>query len=349
MRKLATIRKIDDIVPIKGADFIELAIVDGWKCVVKKGEFKIGHAVIYCEVDSWIPYGIAPFLCKTDPPREYNGVKGERLKTVKLRGQISQGLILPLYLSRSERSWCLPPAWNYYPIKVSVGDDVTEMLGIQKWERPIPVELSGLVKGNWPDGIPKTDQERVQNIVNMYQFYKNSGYTFELTEKLEGTSATYYLDLEGEFHVCSRNINLKYSETNLYWRMAEKYDIKKWMHDLNLFGIAIQGEIIGEGIQGNVYKIKGNEFHVFDIYNKKDGDYINPEKRCELCLSMNLQRVPVIDTQFKLKHDIDGVIKFAEGSSILHKTEREGIVFKSNEDSSVSFKVISNKYLLGED
>ena len=349
MRKLATIRKIDDIVPIKGADFIELAIVDGWKCVVKKGDFNIGDVVIYCEVDSWIPYDIAPFLCKTDPPKEYNGVKGERLKTVKLRGQISQGLILPLFYSRSERSWCFPPEWNYLPIKVSVGDDVTEILGIQKWEKPIPVELSGLVKGNWPDGIPKTDQERVQNIVNMYQFFKNSGYTFELTEKLEGTSATYYLDFEGEFHVCSRNINLKYSETNIYWRMAEKYDIKKWMYDLNLFGIAIQGEVIGEGIQGNVYKIKGNEFHVFDMYNIKDGDYINPEKRRELCLSMNLQHVPVIDTQFKLKHDIDEVIKFAEGSSVLYDTEREGIVFKSNEDSYVRFKVISNKYLLGED
>lgn len=349
MRKLATIRKIDDIVPIKGADFIELAIVDGWKCVVKKGDFNIGDVVIYCEVDSWIPYGIAPFLCKNDPPKEYNGVKGERLKTVKLRGQISQGLILPLFYSRSERSWCFPPEWNYLPIKVSVGDDVTEILGIQKWEKPIPVELSGLVKGNWPDGIPKTDQERVQNIINLYKFYKNSGYTFELTEKLEGTSATYYLDFEGEFHVCSRNINLKYSETNIYWRMAEKYDIKKWMHDLNLFGIAIQGEVIGGGIQGNVYKIKGNEFHVFDMYNRKDGDYINPEKRRELCLSMNLQHVPVIDTQFKLKHDIDEVIKFAEGSSVLYDTEREGIVFKSNEDSFVSFKVISNKYLLGED
>lgn len=349
MRKLATIRKIDDIVPIKGADFIELAIVDGWKCVVKKGDFNIGDVVIYCEVDSWIPYGIAPFLCKNDPPREYNGVKGERLKTVKLRGQISQGLILPLFYSRSERSWCFPPEWNFLPIKVSVGDDVTEILGIQKWEKPIPIELSGIVKGNRPDGIPKTDQERVQNIVNLYQFYKNSGYTFELTEKLEGTSATYYLDLEGEFHVCSRNINLKYSETNLYWRMAEKYDIKKWMHDLNLFGIAIQGEVIGEGIQGNVYKIKGNEFYVFDMYDKKDGDYINPEKRRELCLSMNLQHVPVIDTQFKLKHDIDEVIKFAEGSSVLYNTEREGIVFKSNEDSYVRFKVISNKYLLGED
>lgn len=349
MRKLATIRKIDDIVPIKGADFIELAIVDGWKCVVKKGDFNIGDVVIYCEVDSWIPYGIAPFLCKNDPPREYNGVKGERLKTVKLRGQISQGLILPLFYSRSERSWCFPPEWNFLPIKVSVGDDVTEMLGIQKWEKPIPIELSGIVKGNRPDGIPKTDQERVQNIVNMYQFFKNSGYTFELTEKLEGTSATYYLDLEGEFHVCSQNINLKYSETNLYWRMAEKYDIKKWMHDLNLFGIAIQGEVIGEKVQGNVYKLKGNEFRVFDMYNRKDGDYINPEKRRELCLSMNLQHVPVIDTQFKLKHDIDEVIKFAEGSSVLYDTEREGIVFKSNEDSYVRFKVISNKYLLGED
>jgi RNA ligase (TIGR02306 family) len=96
MRKLATIRRIADIQPIEGADAIEVATVDGWKVVIKKNEFKVGDLAVYLEIDSWIPHELAPFLSKGQEPREYNGVKGERLRTIKLRGTTSQGLLLKI-------------------------------------------------------------------------------------------------------------------------------------------------------------------------------------------------------------------------------------------------------------
>lgn len=153
MRKLATIRRISELNPIPKADAIEVATVDGWKAVVKKGDFKVGDLAIYLEVDSWVPYELAPFLSKDKEPKEYNGVKGERLRTIKLRGQLSQGLLLPIDVAYDED----PPDYDHVFLE---GDDVTELLGIQKWERPVPAQLAGLMKGSFPSFIPKTDQER---------------------------------------------------------------------------------------------------------------------------------------------------------------------------------------------
>lgn len=96
MRKLASIRKIDELRPIPGADAIECALVGGWTVVVKKGEFAAGDLAVYCEIDSWIPVDLAPFLVKGKEPREFEGIKGERLRSIKLRKQISQGLLLKI-------------------------------------------------------------------------------------------------------------------------------------------------------------------------------------------------------------------------------------------------------------
>lgn len=150
MRKLASIRRVDGLRPIEGADLIECAVVGGWEVVVKKGEFAVGNLATYFEVDSWIPYELAPFLSKEKEPREYEGVKGERLKTVRLRKQLSQGLLLPI-------RHCFP---DQELSQFTEDLDVTDQLGIIKWERPIPLQLRGQVKGNWPAGIPKTDEER---------------------------------------------------------------------------------------------------------------------------------------------------------------------------------------------
>ena len=199
-RKLATVRKISDIQPIEGADAIEVATVDGWKVVIKKNEYKIGDPVIYCEIDSWIPHTVAPFLTRPGhPPKEYNGVQGERLRTVKLRGQISQGLILP----------CAKDIFQFHEAE---GLDVSDMLNIQKWEAPIAACLSGKVRGNFPSFIPKTDQERVQNLKKEFDgIYKD--YIWEVTEKLDGSSMTVYMK-DGEFGVCSRNLDLIEDENN---------------------------------------------------------------------------------------------------------------------------------------
>ena len=144
-RKMAWIAKIDKVVKHPEADSLDICTVGGWQCVTKLGEYKQGDLVVYVSIDSWIPHELAPFLSKGNEPREYNGVKGERLRTIKLRGTLSQGLILP--------------TTGKTPL-TGEGDDLTEFLGIQKWEKPIPAQLSGLVRGNFPDQVPKTDQER---------------------------------------------------------------------------------------------------------------------------------------------------------------------------------------------
>jgi len=153
-RKLATIRTIDDIRPIADADAIECAVVGGWTVVIKKGSFSVGDTAVYCEIDSWIPTSMAPFLSKGKEPRVYEGIAGERLRTVKLRGQVSQGLLLSL-------DDVIPGTHSF-----DVGADVTEYLGIVKYDPPLPACLGGIAKGNFPSFIPKTDQERCQNLVS---------------------------------------------------------------------------------------------------------------------------------------------------------------------------------------
>ena len=334
MRKLATLREIDEILPIEGADAIEVAVVGGWKVVVKKGEFKPGMRAVYCEIDSWIPTKLAPYLSKGKEPREFEGIKGERLRTIKLRGQLSQGLLLNLDLAL--------PFTNSFQI----GDDVSEVLGIVKWEKPMNAQLAGVCKGNFPSLIPKTDQERVQNLKSEIRAAFESGLLFEVTEKMEGSSMTCYL-IDGEFGVCSRNMDLKRDENNSFWKVAIEDNIENKMREYGVISDwAIQGELIGPGIQGNIYKLSEPEFRVFDVYNIQAGDYLKPVYRRDLISRMGLNHVPVITVGKDLgTGTMDELLEWAEGESVLAKTEREGIVFKQ-ENGGMTFKAISNKYLL---
>lgn len=337
MRKMASIRKIDELRPIPNADAIECAVIGGWTVVVKKGEFQPGDLAVYCEIDSWIPTNIAPFLSKGKEPRVYNGVSGERLKTVKLRGQISQGLLLPIEVAfpGSDREFW----WSQVDINVS------ERLGIQKWEAPIPAQLAGQVRGNFPTAIPKTDQERCQNLVKEIDAAIDAGLEFEITEKLEGSSCTMYLDLEGEFHVCSRNLDLKFDENNAFWKVAKKYDVENELRDTGAFGYAVQGELIGPGIQGNIYKLTDFQFRVFDVYNVQESRYLTPGERSEFVADLRLSHVPVINYRAKL-FPVQRILEVAEANSVLnYNQEREGIVFKEI-NGGMTFKAISNKYLL---
>lgn len=192
MRKLATVEVIKEILPHTNADALELAIVRGWQVVVKKGDFKAGDPVLYFEVDSWVPHELAPFLSKGNEPSEYEGAKGERLRTVKLRGEISQGLVLPVrefdgMLFVLPYGETIAHAGNMRP--VYVGDDVTEILGVLKWESPINPQLAGQVKGNFPSFIKKTEQERCQNCYDDMAFLDNhqhGGIDWIMEEKMDG-------------------------------------------------------------------------------------------------------------------------------------------------------------------
>ena len=163
MRRLATIRKIEEVKAIPDADKICAYRVDGWWVVDAINKYVVGDWVVYCEPDSWIPHSLAPFLSKGQEPREFEGVKGERLRTVKLRGQLSQGLLLPVLWDDElamEGGGSVVVNTEGYLRQVELTEDVSEFLGILKWEAPIPAQLAGQVKGNFPSFIPKTDQER---------------------------------------------------------------------------------------------------------------------------------------------------------------------------------------------
>lgn len=329
MRKLVTVRSIDSISPIEGADAIECAQVGGWKVVVKKGEFAPGQMAMYFEIDSWIPEHVAPFLCKDK--REFNGVAGARLRTVRLRGQVSQGLLLPLadaFLNCVE------------------DDDITEAIGVQKWEAPVSAQLSGQVRGNFPSFIKKTDQERIQNLKNELAAWANTT-AWEVTEKLDGSSMTVYLR-DGDFGVCSRNLDLKQDDKNSFWAMAVKLDLESKMRELGA-NIAIQGELIGPAIQGNKYNLTEHQFRVFDVFDINTFSYYDSGRRDEACVVLGLLHCPVLNEEYIIESGMDAMLLMADGLSELNeKTAREGLVFKCISDPDISFKVISNKFLLAE-
>jgi RNA ligase (TIGR02306 family) len=336
MRKMATIRKIDALRPIVGADAIECAIVGGWTVVVKKGEYVAGDLAVYCEIDSFIPTAIAPFLTKPENyPKVFEGVEGERLRTMKLRGQLSQGLLLPLGIGVYDTNAILEE-----------GTDVSELMGIVKYEAPIPAALAGEVKGMFPSVIPKTDQERIQNLSAELKEWLCSGLTWEVTEKLEGSSMTVYC-IDGVVGVCSRNLDLKRFEENSLWRAALKYDLEE---KLKIAGgnLAVQGELVGNGIQGNIYQMRDQDFLVYDIYDIDAGRYYTPAERKAFVEVFGLNHCPVLTKE--LEFDIETIadlLAMAEGKSVMGMIgcEREGLVFKCHQ-KQVSFKAISNKYLL---
>lgn len=354
-RKLARIAEISDIKPIEGADAIECAVVEnGWNVVVKKGEYQKGDVAIYCEVDSWIPHLLAPFLSKGNEPREYNEVRGERLRTVKLRGQISQGLLIkpssiPLNVYASVNDETGEP-YYFDDLVWEVGDDVTAELGIQKYEPPIPAQLAGDIKGVFPSFIPKTDQERCQNLFDEI-FTEHYDEAYEVTIKLDGTSCTIYRK-DDKIGVCGRNWELKETESNTLWKCAREQGIIDGLEKLGR-NLAIQGEVIGEGIQGNQEKIKGQKFFIFDIYDIDTGRYLNAHERysiggemfgpgCDPHVPIHVVGKVLKDNNFKT---IEDLLAYADGPSMNPQVKREGLVFKSL-DSDFTFKAISNKWLL---
>jgi RNA ligase (TIGR02306 family) len=332
-RKLATIRKIAEVKSIEGADKICAYRVDGWWVVDSVGKYQVNDLVVYAEPDSWVPTALAPFLTKAGHfPKVFEGVEGERLRTIKLRGQISQGLLLPL------------STVVFFDLEDIEGTDVTDVLGIIKWEKPMNAQLAGMARGNFPALVPKTDQERIQNLTRSFEQYQQD--TWSITEKLDGSSCTFYLDDEDVFHVCSRNLDLKEDEANSFWKIARKFQIEDIMRRNFMKGMAIQGEMIGEGIQGNQYKTQ-LDFYVYDMYNVHTGRYILPVQLKAACERLGLKHVPILCEATEIKEQtIQSLLEYAEGKSVLNGSNREGVVLKSNTVHDRSFKCISNSWLL---
>lgn len=332
-RKLASVVKIVDIQPIPGADAIVVATVKGWKVVVKVNEYKVGDLAVYYEIDSFLP--VRPqfeFLRKSSFKR-MGSTEGFRLKTIRLRGQISQGLLTPI------------PEGISNPKE---GDDLTEALDIVKYEPPIPAQLAGKIKGTFPSFIPKTDEIRIQNFENEVGF-SPVGERAYVTEKLDGTSFTCYFN-NGVFGVCGRNWELTETSDNSLWRMANVLQLKEKMtkHGKN---IALQGELIGAGINGNLYGLSDHKLYFFTGYDIDKGRRMFFDELEWVLFGLDLQMVPVLEKYgFVIPNEsniVDYMLKYAEGKSVLNmEVDREGVVVRGLE-REFSFKAISNTYLLG--
>jgi len=340
-RSLVTIRKVSRIENIPDADNIEIAHIDGWQCVVKKGQFSSGDLGVYFEIDSYLP--IEPrfeFLRKGSykklPELESRRHEGFRLRTVKLRGALSQGLLMPL---------------SDFPELNGAEErtDVTQLLNVVLYEPPIDASLRGKVKGFVPSVIRKTNQERIQNFPEYLTTYKDELY--EVTEKIDGTSMTVYY-YQGTFGVCGHNMEfyLDSDSNTSYVEVAKDLGIEPALRKMGR-NIAIQGELSGEGIQGNPLKFKGHRFFIFDIWDIDQQRYMTKQERDALLgtIGLKLDHVPVIAlAPLRQFNTIDEILKFADGTSLINTSmKREGLVFKpSNNHRIPSFKVISNKYLL---
>lgn len=373
-RKLATVRKIDEVLPIEGADKIEAVRIDGWMCVVSKGEFKAGDLCVYFEIDSFLPVGESYPHFEFLRPRaiKWNGKEGCRIKTIRLRGQISQGIAMPLSKFELLPLITLISGGGYNP---SEGDDLTSALQIEKWEKPIPAQLGGQVKGGLPAGIPKTDQERVQNMgrtlsrlrdkdeeaerFNMNRMHFEQAMDrlkFEVTIKLDGSSMTAYLLKDRTFGVCSRNFDLVRCEGNAFWDYAIRENLEARMNEMAddfgtaFEGFALQGELIGPGIQGNKEKLTQTEFYVYDIYSLGGPvgvGYYRPTDRRRLCFTYNFNHVPLAGIIYLSElPNLDAFKAWSKGESLTPGVQREGVVFKATEDGSIHFKCINDEWLL---
>lgn len=330
MRKLVTIQEVAEVLPIEKADRIETVRILGWYVVVRKGQFKVGDKVVYAEVDSLFP-----------DKEEFQFLKaiGSRVRTVRLRGQVSQGLCFPLDIL---------PEGDY-----EVGDEVTELLGVTKYEPPIPAVLEGEAKGVFPGFLEKSDETRVQLLQDRLTKFK--GVRTVITEKLDGTSSTFYLNRD-EFGVCSRGLELLEDDKNTYWQMAHKYDIESKLRKLGR-NIALQGETIGANIQKNKYRFEDSErdLRLFNIYDIDKSEYVDFLEFTELAKQLGIPTVPVIDDNFVLIDNIDELVEMSKGRSGLNnKVHREGIVIKGYEEvrdmgERLSFKVINPDFLIKYD
>lgn len=275
--KLTQIVKILSLEPIPDADRIERARVLGWDCVVQKGLHRVGDTVVFVFPDTNVP---KKFLDKT-----YEGDETVRLRTVKMRGQFSAGLILPFSV--------LPKNIDFIE-----GDDVSSWLGITKWEAPIPAQLAGMADGVFPTFlVSKTDEdnyrsnpEALQELVSSPAF---EGQHLVATQKIDGSSGTFILDHEDKFIVCSRNLMIKKDEKNVFWRIAEQFKIEEILRKSGRH-LAIQGEVYGEGIQKNPVGIKGISFAVFLIKDLDTGNWLSWDETVEFCKSVGLEHVPEV-------------------------------------------------------
>ena len=343
LRKLASIQKVLSVTPIEGADRIEMVRVLGWQCVANKGQFKEGDLCVYFEIDSFLP--IRPefeFLRASSYRKTDIMGEGFRLRTMKFRGQISQGLLLPI---------------SQFPeiqTDMELGADVTDILGVRKWEIEEKVTTGGTVIGTLPIDVPHTDETRVQAEPDLIGDF--AGLEYYITTKMDGSSHSVSLDEEG-FHVTGHNYEYKDDGKSAFYDLVKHEDIenkiRKYYDENGLHLLTIQGELCAPGIQRNRLKLTRPEWYVFTI--RIDGKRVGLKKMQETCESLGLQMVPVeeVGTDLPSKYPtVEALLERSDGE-YPKGGKKEGIVIRPTEpvfneriSAALSMKVVSNKYLL---
>ena len=339
-RKLASVQYIHHITPIEGADRIECVHVLGWQCVANKGQFKVGDYCVYMEVDSFLPICEQfEFLRKSSYKKSEILGEGFRLKTQKFRGQISQGLVQTLSIL---------PEGDY-----ELGDDVTDLLGIRKWEVEERVTNSGTVIGNFPAGIQKTDELRVQSYPELIDEFKAvKGYY--ISTKMDGCSVTMYWK-DGRFGICGRNYEYADDDKCAMWKYAHEHGIPERVAGAGLPNIAIQGEFCGAGIQKNRLKLAKPEWYVFTMIDLATHRRLSLDKMKEICENLKLTMVPIEEVKDDFAYDsVEILLERAKGK-YPSGMNKEGIVIRPLEpiysptiEGPLSMKVLNNDYLLKE-
>lgn len=348
-RALATVEEITELRPIEGADSIEVARVRGWDVVVRIGEFNAGDRVVFFEIDSFLPLDDSrfTFLAPRGARKNPEGVEGHVLKTARLRGVYSQGLALPYEQFEAGLSGLDP----------QIGDDITStILGLEKWDPPIPAELAGSAKGAFPSVFKKTDEERIQNMPWVFDQSILLPDAWVATEKIDGSSMTVFVN-EGENGVASRNWDIEDTSHNSMWKLARELELHEKMRDwypapkfIGEAEIALQGEIFGPGIQGNPLQVKEVQFRLFTIQYDREELPRDFWPQWALDLAVPVHDLPYPETQ-------DEALAQVENLKSLINPQRpvEGVVWRNTHTPNfpngarASWKAISQRYLLKHD
>ncbi len=329
-RKLASVQVIKSISAIAMADSISVVEVLGWQVVVKNGEFNVGEMVVYCEVDSLMP---------DVPEFEFLKGRGMRIRTMRLRGQISQGICFPLSIVEG---------YGLLPEDMFEGQDVTEAMGVTQYIDELPPNLIGEAKGYMPVDIPKSDITRVQTLQPLLDKY--AGTICYASEKLDGESLTNYVRDGGTFGVTSKELDFLDTPASMHWQVAREMGMEEKLRSVGR-NISLQGEIVGEGIRGNKYNLKGKHVFFYNAFDIDTHSYYSYNDFMLLMSSLQLKHVPIVNDRLVLPSNIQELVKLSIGKSALRDTQREGIVVCPLREINdmigrVIFKVISPDFLI---
>jgi RNA ligase (TIGR02306 family) len=332
MRNLASVKRIKEIKPAENSDNLNLAYVDGWQVVVRKDEnYQVGDLCVYIEIDSMLP--------DTEPFKFLTGKKIHRLRTVKLRSNLSQGLIMPLS--------CIPEDYYMGGGELTEDQDVTELLEITKYEPPFKFE-QGQAKGDFPTHlVDKTDETRIQSSLKALEEFE--GLPYYISVKCDGTSFT-CLYMDDVFEVCSRGNRRKEDDSCVYWKVAKKYNLQEKLAEHKNW--IVQGECCGPSIQSNKLALKDHDLFVFNIYDSEQRKFLGFWDFIKATETLGVQTVPIMEVGNAFHYELNELLGKAVGTYKGTDNQREGIVIRTQEEGwsptlgRRSFKVINNEFLL---